>query len=204
MRPVLKTTKLRYFESGISETLLTHESNRWRKHHNAPSPIHCTCHLGCIKNIHRKNDLLKPRSPHFFVYGNEILNKRVPWGHSSPCSDPQASRWEPELYNALAVRRWLKGPHSHAAECVILCNCPCPGRKQPQLSNLTGGNLLSSGMIIKLFVLLKESNYRHVKKGKHSLRNSSSHASQEAPGPLKIPWWRGKTAWEQPGGNTAN
>lgn len=56
-----------------------------------------------------------------------------------------------------------------------------------QLRSLTGGNLQSPGMIIRLFVLLKESNYRHVKKGKHSPRNSSSHASQEAPGPLKIP-----------------
>lgn len=50
------------------------------------------------------------------------------------------------------------------------------------------------GMIIRLFVLLKESNYRRVRKGKHSPRNSSSHASQEARGPLKIPWWRGKNS----------
>lgn len=49
-----------------------------------------------------------------------------------------------------------------------------------QLRFLTGGNLQSPGMIIRLFVLLKESNYRHVKKGKHSPRNSPSHASQEA------------------------
>lgn len=49
-----------------------------------------------------------------------------------------------------------------------------------RLRSLTGGTLQSLGMIIRLFVLLKESNYRHVKKGKHSPRNSSSHASQEA------------------------
>lgn len=76
---------------------------------------------------------------------------------------------------------------SQAGERVVLWNWPGPGRKQPLLNTLTGGNLHSSGMIIKLFVLLKESNYRHVKKEKHSLRNSSSHASQEALGPLKIP-----------------
>lgn len=43
-------------------------------------------------------------------------------------------------------------------------NWQLPGKKLPQLSNLIGGNLPCSGMIIKFFVLLKESNYRHVKK----------------------------------------
>lgn len=33
-----------------------------------------------------------------------------------------------------------------------------------RLRSLTGGTLQSPGMIIRLFVLLKESNYRHVKK----------------------------------------
>lgn len=54
----------------------------------------------------------------------------------------------------------MKSPSS----CLGEWNWQCPGKKQPQLSNLTGGNLHSSGMIIELFVLLKESNYRHVKK----------------------------------------
>lgn len=178
--------------------MIPKHSQGWKPQHlfpgviflNSPFRSHCTCHLSCVKIILQYSITLK----WWFIYSNEdnkqhpnVLRSSFPQGPQGPCWKPggcpravgrQLGTWETVIGSVQA-----RSGSALEAE-----------RREPS----------ECSMIIKLFVLLKESNYRHVKKGKHSPRTSSSHASQEAPGPLKIPWWRGKTAWEQPGGNTAN
>lgn len=89
-------------------------------------------------------------------------------------------------YSEIPGCMWLlRQPCSDAEVTLSVSDSVQPGGSSAQIPDRT--DLQSPGMTIRLFVLLKESNYRHVRKGKHSPRNSSSHASQEARGPLKIP-----------------